>query len=51
MFTGRAKPIRIIGDPDNQHPDKDSSAEHTAFLWKNLFVDMGMDVNGVEHKK
>ena len=22
MFTGRAKPIRIIGDPDNQRPDK-----------------------------
>ena len=22
MFTGRAKPIRIIGIPDNQRPDK-----------------------------
>jgi len=22
MFTGRAKPIRIIGEPDNQRPDK-----------------------------
>jgi len=22
MFTGRAKPIRIIGDPDNELPDK-----------------------------
>jgi hypothetical protein len=21
MFTGRVKPIRIIGDPDNQRPD------------------------------
>jgi hypothetical protein len=21
MFTGRAKPIRIIGEPDNQSPD------------------------------
>jgi len=25
MFTRRAKPIRIIGDPDNQLPDKCSS--------------------------
>jgi hypothetical protein len=25
MFTGRAKPIRIIGEPDNQSPDKWSS--------------------------
>jgi hypothetical protein len=25
MFTGRAKPIRIIGNPDNQRPDKWSS--------------------------
>ena len=25
MFTGRAKPIRIIGDPNNQRPDKRSS--------------------------
>ena len=22
MFTGRAKPIRIIGDPDSQRPDE-----------------------------
>jgi len=22
MVTPRAKPIQIIGDPDNQHPDK-----------------------------
>jgi len=22
MFTRRAKPIQIIGDPDNQGPDK-----------------------------
>jgi hypothetical protein len=22
IFTGRAKPIRIIGDPDNQRPDE-----------------------------
>jgi len=29
MFTQRAKPIGIIGDPDNQHPDKWSS---TVFL-------------------
>jgi hypothetical protein len=29
MFTRREKPIRIIGDPDNQHPDKWSS---TIFL-------------------
>jgi len=26
MFNGRAKPIRIIGDPDNQPPHKWSSA-------------------------
>ena len=26
MFTGRTKPIRIIGDPNNQRPDKWSSA-------------------------
>ena len=25
MFTGRAEPIRIIGEPDNQRPDKWSS--------------------------
>jgi hypothetical protein len=25
MFSGRAKQIRIIGDPDNQRPDKWSS--------------------------
>jgi len=25
MFTGRAKPIRIIGGPDNQRPDDRSS--------------------------
>jgi len=25
MFTRRAKPIQIIGDPDNQRPDKWSS--------------------------
>jgi len=25
MFTQRAKTIQIIGDPDNQHPDKWSS--------------------------
>jgi len=28
IFTRRAKPIRIIGDPDNQRPDKCSSNEH-----------------------
>ena len=22
MFSGRTKPFRIIGDPDNQFPDK-----------------------------
>ena len=26
MFTGRAKQIRIIGEPDNQRPDKWSCA-------------------------
>jgi len=26
MFTGRAELIRIIGDPDNERPDKWSSA-------------------------
>jgi len=25
MFTGRTKPIRIVGDPDSQRPDKRSS--------------------------
>jgi len=25
MFTRKAKPIRIIGDPDNQRPDEWSS--------------------------
>jgi hypothetical protein len=25
MFTGKVKPFRIIGDPDNQRPDKCSS--------------------------
>jgi hypothetical protein len=25
MFTRRSKPVRIIGDPDNQRPDKWSS--------------------------
>ena len=25
MFSGRAKPIRVIGDPDNQLSDKRSS--------------------------
>ena len=25
MFTGRAKPVRIIGDPDNQRTDEWSS--------------------------
>ena len=26
MFSGRAKPIRVIGDPDNQRSDKWSSS-------------------------
>jgi len=30
MFTRRAKPIQIIGDPDNQRPDKWSSTVLTA---------------------
>ena len=30
MFTGRAKPIWIIGDPDNQPPDKWSSTVLTS---------------------
>jgi len=25
MFTGKTQPIRIIGEPDNQRPDKWSS--------------------------
>ena len=25
MFARRSKPVRIIGDPDNQRPDKGSS--------------------------
>jgi hypothetical protein len=29
MFTGRAKPIRIIGDPDNHRPDKWSYTVYT----------------------
>jgi len=28
MFTGRVKPLWIIGDPDNQLPDKRSSNVH-----------------------
>jgi hypothetical protein len=31
MFTRRTKPIRIIGDPDNQLPDKRIS---TVYVWK-----------------
>ena len=30
MFSGRANPIRIIGGPDNQRPDKRSSTVYTA---------------------
>ena len=33
MFTGRAKSGRMIGEPDNQRPDKGSS---------NLFACVGM---------
>jgi adenine specific DNA methylase Mod len=29
MFTGKAEPIQIIGDPDKQRPDKWSSVLHT----------------------
>jgi len=32
MLAGRAKPLRIIGDPDNQRPDKLSSAILTYLL-------------------
>ena len=28
-FTGRTKPVRISGDPDNQSPDKWSSTVYT----------------------
>jgi len=31
-FAGRAKPIRIIGEPDNQSPDKWSST--VPRLWR-----------------
>jgi len=31
MFTGRAKPFRIIGYPDNQRPDKRCSTVLLAF--------------------
>jgi len=31
-FTGRAKQIRIIGEQDNQNPDKWSSTVHR--LWR-----------------
>jgi hypothetical protein len=34
MFTGRAKPNRIIGDPDTQLPDKWSSAVLAIYLMK-----------------
>jgi len=32
MFTRRAKPIRIIGDPDNERPDKWSSTVPLCFI-------------------
>jgi hypothetical protein len=38
MFTRRAKPIRITGDPDKQRPDKGSS---TVFLFI-IFVPYGL---------
>jgi hypothetical protein len=33
MFTGRAKPIRIIGDPGNQRPDKWSYTVLVSINW------------------
>ena len=33
MLTGRVKPIRIIGDPDNQRPDECSSTVLYLFIW------------------
>jgi len=34
----RAKPIRLIGNPDNQHPDKWSSAVFLKTLVKNILL-------------
>jgi len=31
MFAGRAKLIRMIGDPDNHRPDKWSSTVHNSW--------------------
>jgi len=36
MFTRRAKPIRIIGDPDNLRPDKCSSTLNTGAFYIHL---------------
>ena len=36
MFTRRAKPVRIFGDPDDQLPDKWSSAVTLKFERYNL---------------
>jgi len=38
MFTGRTKPIRIIGDPDNQRLDK----------WSCTVYNINMEVTGLK---
>ena len=38
MFTGRTKTIRIIGDPDDQRPDK----------WKCTVCSINMEVTGLK---
>jgi hypothetical protein len=40
MFTARAKPIRIIGDPDSQRPDKRNSTVNSfvSFISITIYV-------------
>ena len=40
MFTGRAKPIRIIGDPENHRPDERSSTVHGNNLYHGHSVNL-----------
>jgi len=46
MFTRRAKPFRIISDPDNQRPDKRSSTVLLAFVSVRKWILDG-ELNGI----
>jgi len=45
MFTRRVKPIRMIGDPDNQRPEKWSSTvmQSNANFYSESIVDFVVD--------